>query len=258
MFDGLREAAQGLIHRRALRRWARAAARAETLDLPRLRVLRGRAREIRRRVDRFLHVAEGRLTLPVIGSNAIRKPLHTDWAYRPELWRGPVSPRGVAAAENRTALGTEARIYHDCAISEVTLRQVRNTREEDLAPFGLRVDVFRFDGTFLSLVIDLPQAAVENLTRDHIIEVTTVVEEEKPLELFARLNIQHGPNVEQIVLEFPLDRGPEAAVAFDLAYTDINEKRVERMWLDLIFEGPEMNQVLLRDVTLTRRPRAGF
>ena len=28
------------------------------------------------------------------------------------------------------------------------------------------------------------------------------------------------------------------------------------MWLDLIFEGAEMNQIILRDVSLTRRPRA--
>ena len=45
-------------------------------------------------------------------------------------------------------------------------------------------------------------------------------------------------------------------VEFDLAYTKLNEKRVERIWLDLIFEGPEMNQVTIRDLTLSRYPRA--
>ncbi len=65
---------------------------------------------------------------------------------------------------------------------------------------------------------------------------------EKPLEIFARLNIKHGPNVEQIVRELPLDE-EEVMVEFDLAYTKMNEKRVERMWLDLIFEGAEMNQI---------------
>ena len=43
---------------------------------------------------------------------------------------------------------------------------------------------------------------------------------------------------------------------FDLAYTRIDDRRVERIWVDLIFEGPEMNQIILRDVTVTRRPRA--
>jgi hypothetical protein len=36
----------------------------------------------------------------------------------------------------------------------------------------------------------------------------------------------------------------------------MNEKRLERAWIDLIFESPEMNQIVLRDVTLARRPRA--
>jgi hypothetical protein len=57
------------------------------------------------------------------------------------------------------------------------------------------------------------------------------------------------------VRELPLnDTVP--MVEFDLAYTKLNEKRVDSMWLDLIFEGPQMNQVTLRDLTLSRRPRA--
>ena len=45
-------------------------------------------------------------------------------------------------------------------------------------------------------------------------------------------------------------------VEFDLAYTKLNEKRVDRMWLDLIFDNPGMNEVILRDLTFSRRPRA--
>ncbi|MDJ0826293.1 MAG: DUF6478 family protein [Rhodobacter sp.] len=245
----------GLLHRRVLRRWSRAAREARQVDLEALRQMRGRAREIKRRLDRVIHVAEERLTLPAIGSNAIQKPLHTDWAYRPELWRGPVSPLGMVAVESKTEYGREVKVFHDCKITELTLRQIRNTRESDLAPFGLRMDVFRFDGSFLSLVVEFPKEAVAGLQRRHLIRLNTVVEVEKPLEIFARLNIKHGPNVEQIVRELPLG-ADDVMVEFDLAYTKMNEKRVERMWLDLIFEGAEMNQIILRDVALTRRPRA--
>jgi len=244
-----------LFHRRILRRWGRVAQDAEKLDLRSLSKLRSRAREIRRRLDRVIHVAEGRLTLPAVGSNAIIKPLYTDWSYRPELWRGPLSPPGMVAVESKTDYGGEVKVFHDCRVTELTLRQIRNTRESDLAPYGLRMDVFRFDGSFLSLVVELPENAVHGLQKRHLIRLTTVVEVEKPLEIFARLNIKHGPNVEQIVRELPLG-SDEVVVEFDLAYTKLNEKRVERMWLDLIFEGAEMNQILLRDVALTRRPRA--
>jgi len=244
-----------LFHRRVLRRWRRLSHDAEKLGPARLRSLRGQAREIRRHLDRVIHLAEGRLTLPAVGSNAILKPLYTDWAYRPEVWRGPLSPLGMAAVQNKTQYGGELTVFHDCQVSELTLRQVRNSRESDLAPYGLRMDVFRFDGSFLSLAVNLPPDAVQGLELRHLIRLTTVVEMEKPLEIFARLNIKHGPNVEQIVRELPLS-AEEVMVEFDLAYTKMKERRVERMWLDLIFEGAEMNQITLRDVTLTRRPRA--
>ena len=85
--------------------------------------------------------------------------------------------------------------------------------------------------------------------------MTAVVETERPLEIFARLNVRHGPNTEQIVRELTLG-GDSVVVEFDLAYSNLNEKRVERAWVDLIFEQPSMNQVILRDVNFSRRPRA--
>lgn len=244
-----------LFHARRLRRWDQLAKRAGDADLLTLRALRTRVREVRRRTDRVLFQADARLTLPLIGPNAIQKPLHTDWAWRPELWRGPLSPPGMAAIESRAKIGGEVTVHHDCRISELTARQIRNSSEEDLAPFGLRLDVFRFDGSFLSLAIELPKSAVDGLKRHHLMRLTTVVQMEQPLEIFARLNIQHGPNAEQLVREIPLGQ-EESFVEFDLAYSKLNEKRIERAWIDLIFEGPDMNQIVLRDLTLSRRPRA--
>ena len=67
--------------------------------------------------------------------------------------------------------------------------------------------------------------------------------------------MKHGPNTEQLVRE--LDFTGDLAVAeFDLFHARINERRIERAWLELIFEGPEMNRIVLRDVTMSRRPRA--
>lgn len=241
----------------SLRHWRRAARDAATARLATLRRERAQARQLRAHLDRLIHEAEGRLALPRIGTNAFPRQHGTDWAWRPELWRGPLATPGRAAVETRTMLGGEVTVFHDCRSSELTLRQVRNLRESDLAAFGLRMDVFRFDGSFLSLVVDLPEDAVRGLTRNHLIRVTTIVETEMPLEIFARLNVQHGPNTEQIVRELPLG-ADDVVVEFDLAYTRLNEKRVEKAWLDLIFEGPEMNQVVLRDLTFARLPRAAM
>lgn len=244
-----------LVHRSALRRWRRLADFAGGIDLEGLRRYRSQALSLRRNLDRVIHFAEHQLALPVIGSNAIRKPMGTDWAWRPMLWKGPIPVPGFASVQNKAMICDGTTVFHDCRRSELTVRQVRNTRESDLAPFGVRMDVFRFDGSFLSLVLELPDDVVEGLLLTHVIRLDVLVEMEKPLEIFARLNIKHGPNVEQVVRELPLNEA-EVNVEFDLAYTKLNEKRVERVWVDLIFEGPEMNQIILRDVTFSRRPRA--
>ncbi|MGB8815398.1 MAG: DUF6478 family protein [Paracoccaceae bacterium] len=244
-----------LLHRRFLRRWGRLADVAGSLDLESLRDLRGRARQVRRQLDRVIHESEHRLALPVIGSNAIRKPIGADWVWRPDLWKGQIAVPGMSTVPGKAQVCDGATVFHDCRRSELTVRQIRNGRETDLAPFGFRMDVFRFDGSFLSLVVDLPEEATQGLKLKHLVRLDAIVEMEKPLEIFARLNIKHGPNVEQIVRELPLNT-EEVMVEFDLAYTKVNEKRVERMWVDLIFEGPEMNQIILRDVTFSRRPRA--
>ena len=104
-------------------------------------------------------------------------------------------------------------------------------------------------------MINLPTDAITGLKRRHLIRMDTIVQLEHPLEIFARLNIRHGPNTEQIVRELPVGQ-ENISVEFDLAYSKLNEKRIEAAWIDLIFEGPDMNQVVLRDLTFSRRPRA--
>lgn len=247
----------GKVHARTIMRWARAARHAATAELSVLRRQRSRARLLKSHLDRLIHTADERLALPMIGSSSFPKPHNTDWAWRPELWRGPLPRPGLSSVETKSMLGDEVTLFHDCDFSELTLRQLRNLREEDLAPYGLRMDVFKFDGSFLSLVIDLPDEGVTDLRRTHLLRMDVIVEMEQPLEIFARLNIRHGPNTEQIVRELPLSE-EKIRVEFDLAYSNLNEKRVERAWIDLIFEGPEMNQVVLRDLTFSRRPRASL
>ncbi|MBL4811779.1 MAG: hypothetical protein JKX69_05335 [Rhodobacteraceae bacterium] len=255
MAKGVHKWFEALMHRGSLRRWSRVARQAPGKELDQLRADRSRARALGQRLDEVIRVAETRLALPRIGSNVFAQPSGTDWSWRPQLWRGPFASKGLTLVESKTPLGDEVTIFHDCKISELTLRQLRNQREEDLAAYGLRMDVFRFDGSFLSLVVDLPQEACDGLKKRHLVRLATIVEFEKPLEIFARLNIRHGPNTEQIVRELPLGEA-EVSVEFDLAYSRLNEKRVERMWVDLIFEGPEMNQITLRDLTFARYPRA--
>jgi len=242
-------------YNRTIAKWARHARLARTTDLTGLRRQRVRARQLKAHLDRLIHIADERLALPPEGSTSFPRPHNADWAWRPELWRGPLPQPGMSSVPTRAMLGDEIKLFHDCQVSELTQHQLRNLREADLAPYGLSMDVFRFDGSFLSLVVDLPKDGFDGLKRTHLLRMDIILEMETPLEIFARLNIKNGPNTEQIVRE--LDVGEEQTVVeFDLAYSNLNERRVEGAWIDLIFEGPAMNQIVLRDLTFSRRPRA--
>lgn len=244
-----------LAHQRSLKRWARIADFTEDLDLDELRSVRTRAKQLQRQINTVLTDAEERLTLPLIGSNAIRAHVHADWSWRPALWRGRATPHGMASVEAGVSFGDNVKIFHDCPRAENALRQMRNTRETDLAPFGLRIDVFRFAGSFLSVVVDFPVEALRGLNRRHLLRVEPLIEVERELEVFARLNLRHGPNIERLVREidpFDQDRG----VDFDLAYSKLNEQRISGVWVELIFENPGNNELTIRDLTLSRRPRA--
>ncbi|MDU9002957.1 DUF6478 family protein [Sedimentitalea todarodis] len=246
-----------LVHAKTRRRWRRLADAAELADLSDLRQQRNQARKLCAELDRLIHVADGRLALPKLGSSSFPRPHGTDWAWRPQLWCGPLPRPGLSSAPSEAMLGDEVQVFHDCTAWELTLRQLRNTRPQDLAPFALRLDVFRFDGSFLSLAIDLPPDSAEGLCRDHILRAETILEIETPLEIYARLNIQNGPNTEQIIRKLPL-LDETVRVDFDMADTRINEKRIEKIWLDLIFGTPTMNQVILRDLTFARHRRAAL
>ncbi|MEP4195100.1 MAG: DUF6478 family protein [Aliishimia sp.] len=246
-----------LFHQRVLKRWAMDTRNVAKTDLETLRRKRDFARTLKSHLEAMIHRSDERLSMPVRSASNFPRPHNADWTWRPYLWRGPLGQPGLASVKTKTSLGTGITIFHDCPLSEITLRQCRNLRETDLAPYGLALDVLNFEGGFMSIVVDLPADALRDLKRAHVIQIDTLIEGERPLDVFARLNVQHGPNTEQVAHELVLENG-RARVEFDLAYTNLNEKRVEKAWVDVIFEGAAMNRVELRDLTFSRRLRAAL
>ncbi|QUS35989.1 DUF6478 family protein [Falsirhodobacter algicola] len=234
-----------LLHRQMLLRWSRDADKAHEMGLNRLRNIRGRAWSLRTQIDRLLRVANPRLAdVP-----AIRRPPGTDWSWRPASLLAPLADARLACGDGQS-LGSHVTVFHDCPLGEIGLRQVRG--QGGGTPFSLQLDVYGFRGSYLSLALDLPVEAAQGLLRRHVIALSIDIAADRPQRVTARLNIQHGPNLEQLRQEVPED----GAVEFDLAYADLRESRVEKMWVDLFFEEPEMNHILLRDITAIRRPRA--
>jgi len=203
----------------------------------------------------MIQKADGRLVRPLIGANRFSKPQGTDWSWRPDLWREPLARSGMASAPRKARMDAQVTLFHDCPLAEIALRQIRNRRDKDLAPFSLSVETFDFAGSFLSLSVELPPDAATGLTRQHLMRLDTQIETESPTKIFARLNIQHGPNAEQVLRELDMS-AQTGSVDFDLAHLSLNERRIEKLWLDLILDRPAMNQIVLRDLTLCRHHRA--
>ncbi|MCU0826527.1 MAG: DUF6478 family protein [Tabrizicola sp.] len=243
-------------HLRRLRdHWSQVADQTAEADAFALRSIRAEARSLRRQIDRVIHETEHRLSLPAIGTGLPRQPLGTDWAWRADAWRGPLAQPGAVAETERTQISDDLALYHDCPLGEIAVRNLRNQDPAHRAPFGLALDVFGFRGSFLSLAMNLPDGAVQGLKSRHLIRLDAVIVADRPLRGFARLNVKNGPNVAQLVSALPQD-GPDQMAEFDLAYGNIDESRIERAWLDLIFNNVAMSRITLRDVVISRRPRA--
>ncbi|MBD9526226.1 MULTISPECIES: DUF6478 family protein [Paracoccus] len=246
---------------RAMRQWAEMAESVEFMAHGRIRGLADEAHALRASLNRFLMRGDRKASISRVALDALDLPGGTDWRWRPGFMAGHITPRGVAVPEPGTRLGDRAAVWHDCNERAMILEQVQNPRATDLSPFGMRLEVFGFTGSFLSISIDLPTEALEGLTRNHILRLETTLVLERPLNVYARLNIGHGPNTDEVLQHLHgLEAGLQSqrVIEFDLAYTEMNEKRLEKIWLDLIFESPGMSAVEIRELFLSRHLRADF
>jgi len=167
-------------------------------------------------------------------------PFNADWGWAPGLSRGP-----VPSTASGTRLSPDCRLYHDGDPAHVALRPCHR---------GVEVTTDGFRGSYLSLVIDLPAACLSDLTRRHVIGLTSAITCSEPRDIFARLNIRHGPDTENLPRPLRLDGSAD----FDLAYVPLRLARLQTAWLDLILAAPGSCRMTVQGVTLSRRPRLAF
>lgn len=248
-----------LARERAGLSWAQLSKVTASIRPGRLRQLRGEASELRRNLERFLLASEQRVATSRLELSALQLPGGTDWRWRPAMMVARISPSGVAAPAPGHELGGGGALWHDCAEHALIVRQVQNAQPTDLPSFGMRLETLGFTGSFLSLAVDLPPDAANGLTRDHIIRFETAIQAERPVDVYARLNIGNGPNTEEMLRHFGTIQPGEVnmhVAEYDLALTEMNERRLDKVWLDLIFERPVMNAVVVSEAIFSRHPRA--
>lgn len=175
-------------------------------------------------------------------------PPKTQWAYQPEIWKTPSDFLMQGKVLSGTELGALVSLHHDANGAEFSISRVDNTA-------ALKFTFTDFTGSFLSLAIALPEAGVRGLGKNDLLRIA-ISANNTPFQAYARLNLLHGPNTEQITRT--IDIGGDSFTEFDVCYTDFDPKRAKSVWIDVIINSPSNSVFTLENVTLLRRPRASL
>lgn len=171
-----------------------------------------------------------------------RTDFDSEHHWSPPLWTDPPRQDSRPVSSNRYEIAPGVTLFHDSLRAGITLHHT---------PLAISVDTF--EGSFLSLVIDLPPSLVRDLRRHHVLSFDLDLTLSRPLEVFLRLNVKNGPNVEQFVREIS---PAQSQVDFDMFYSRLRETRCEQAWIDLIFEKPADSQIAIPKAQVSRRRRA--
>jgi hypothetical protein len=176
-------------------------------------------------------------------------PLHADWVWRAPAWAAPLP---ATTLREGAEIAPGMKLFHDDPGAMVALLPFRS--ESASPPAALVLDIAAFSGSFLSLAVDLPSAALAGLRRRHIVQADTRVDAPGAEGVFLRLNLRHGPNTDRITQA--IEPGTAQTAEFELFHTDFDEARVAAAWIDLIVARPVAGQIIIGDLIVARRPRA--
>ena len=169
----------------------------------------------------------------------------------------PCPPRSGPVVQSGTRLTSNTKVFFDGGDCAVIFKQLRNDISQGFAPYGVALELFQFDGSFLSLAIDLPDSLCRSFTKNELIGLSGEIFAERATGFTIRLNIKHGPNTEQLIQAHDLNWS-NIGVEFDLEHLKINVNRVEKIWVYLVFETPNFNRISLTDIAFSKRPRGGI
>lgn len=210
------------------------------------------ARDLRRVLSRIERQAAGTAHPP--NNPKVGLPNATLWATRPDPWSTPIETPESAHLTSGTQIGALVSLYHDAKEAAVDVLQ-SPAPETSSSAYQLSLDVGAFDGAYLSLALGLPDDQIRRIQRTDLIRLDLTFTSLIPLTTVARANVKIGPNTETIVREIDQTRAA-GVVEFDLFYAELDAQKISDVWIDLIFERPAGNAIAIRDLRLSRRPRA--
>jgi hypothetical protein len=242
---------------RALNLWHALVQNAPQMSLSGLLKLRTESENLSELVGAFNQLSTHEIGKRVAQTVDIPDYKNADWSWRPEVFFQKDCVTAEVNPVSGKQIGSYLTLHHDASVPSIILRQTKTVRATNVAPFDFTIEVYDFAGSFLSLALDLPNSAILGLSNQNIFELDIHLTTEHPLPKFVRINVQHGPNIDNEI-QVISHTGDHLNVEFDLGYMDLNEQRLEKIWFDLIFDDAKMNKIVIHDITICRRSRAQF
>ena len=175
--------------------------------------------------------------------------------WRSQSLQQKLHPPVLSKPKSGSMLGDDLQVFHDCGARDLTVQQRRFTGGTDEAPFPIEIEVYQFEGSFLSIVQNLPEDLVQGAGDQDILELSFAIRSESECEMFLRLNVRHGPNESQLTRSC-YTAARRQVQSFDLAEAELSHRSVDRIWIDVIFPDPAMNRIVVSDLVVRRRARA--
>ncbi len=172
-------------------------------------------------------------------------PQGTAWAWRPSAWQaGDIAAGSPVSGDS---IGRGLKLFHSGAAGAVEVRAG--------VPSGLVLGMDAAAGAFVSLVIDLPEAALGPLGPRSIVRLAACGALTGVGTCYGRINLRHGPNVATQTQTAQVADGT-LVVAFDLAHTELGPHPVTQVWVDLMVGQPDHAELTLLDLGISLHPRA--
>jgi len=170
--------------------------------------------DVLERINDELHHQLGHSSTYLQSSNML-------WSWRPELWTVPCPSSSGTRGAKRWAPHVKHQGVFDDADCAGIIKQLRNDVSQGFAPYGVALELFQFDGSFLSLAIDLTDYLCGTFAKDELIGLSGEIFVERATGFTVRLNIKHGPNTEQLMKVHDVSHS-DTGVEFDLEHLKIN------------------------------------
>lgn len=175
-------------------------------------------------------------------------PPKTQWGYMPPLWEHNFETGLAGHILPGTEIAPRVNLHHDADDLEIGI-------ESHKSYSGISFDIRSFSGSFMSLAFGFPENDAKAIRRHDLIRIALQSTAAEPFQAFARLNLKHGPNTEQIVRMIDVGNG-ESFAEFDIFYTEFEPNRAADAWVDLIINDPKGRAFTLEQVIILRRVRA--